>query len=153
MSWMHNNMWVFFVPIMIIMKIKCTIPGKTILLEFALFIKFIVSHKRRQIGHIFIWLFFIILRRTISSRSYETPCIYRSLASIHLKKHDFRAITVKLWQEIALRQLWKSHSSIFMIWPVKRNYYYEFCLDCHKYIILNCIVSLINKTTFNVLRN
>ena len=28
-----------------------------------------MSHKQRQIGHIFIWLFFIIFRRTISSRS------------------------------------------------------------------------------------
>ena len=49
MSWMHNNMWVFFVPIMIIMKIEYTIPGETSLLEFALFIKFIISHKGRQI--------------------------------------------------------------------------------------------------------
>ena len=39
--------------------------------------KFIVSHKRRQIGHILIRLFFIIFRRTISSRSYETPCIWQ----------------------------------------------------------------------------
>ena len=47
MSWMRNNMWVSFIPIMIIMKIEYTIPGKTSLLEFALFIKFIISHKRR----------------------------------------------------------------------------------------------------------
>ena len=39
---------------MIIMKIECTIPGETSLLEFAPFIKFIISHKQRQIGHIFI---------------------------------------------------------------------------------------------------
>ena len=58
MSWMHSNTWVFFIPIMIIMEIEYTIPGKTSLLEFALFIKFIVSHKRRQIGRIFIWLSF-----------------------------------------------------------------------------------------------
>ena len=69
MPWMHSNMWVFFIPIMIIMKIEYTIVGKTSLLEFALFIKFITSHKRRQIGHIFTWHFFIIIRRTISSRS------------------------------------------------------------------------------------
>ena len=69
MSRMHNHTWVFFIPIMIIMKIECTIPGKTSLLEFALFIKFIISHKRRQIGHVFIWLFSIIFRRTISSRN------------------------------------------------------------------------------------
>ena len=50
--------WVFFIPIMIIMKIECTIPGKASLLEFALSIKFIVSHKRRQIGHVFIWFSF-----------------------------------------------------------------------------------------------
>ena len=49
MSRMHNNTWVFFVPIVIIMKIECTIPDKTGLLEFALFIKFVTSHKRRQI--------------------------------------------------------------------------------------------------------
>ena len=42
MPWMHNNTWIFFVPIMIIMKIKCTIPGETSLLEFALFVKFII---------------------------------------------------------------------------------------------------------------
>ena len=53
MSWKHNNTWVFFIPIMIIMKIEYTIPGQTSLLEFALFIKFIISHERRQIGHIF----------------------------------------------------------------------------------------------------
>ena len=41
--------------------------------EFALFIKFIISHKRRQIGHIFIWLFFIIFRRTINSHSQWVP--------------------------------------------------------------------------------
>ena len=52
---------------MIIMKIEYTIPGS--LLEFALFIKFIISHKQRQIEHMFIWLFFIIFRCTISSRS------------------------------------------------------------------------------------
>ena len=39
---------------MISMKIEYTIPGKTSLLEFALFIKFVVSHKRRQIGYMFI---------------------------------------------------------------------------------------------------
>ena len=39
MSWMHNNMWVFFIPIMIIMKIEYTIPGKTSLLKFDLFLK------------------------------------------------------------------------------------------------------------------
>ena len=50
---------------MIVMKIECTIPGKPSLLEFSLFIKFIISHKRRQIGHIFIRLFLIIFRRTI----------------------------------------------------------------------------------------
>ena len=77
MSWMYDNVWVFFIPIMIIMKIEYTIPGKTSLLKFALFIKFVTSHKRR---HIFIWLFSIILRRTISSQSgfptsYETPSI------------------------------------------------------------------------------
>ena len=66
---MHNNMWVFSISIMIIMEIECNIPGKTSLLEFALFIKFIIYHKQRQIGHIFIWLFLIIFRRTISSRS------------------------------------------------------------------------------------
>ena len=69
MSWMQSNTWVFFIPIMIIMKIEYTIPGKSSLLEFALFIKFITSHKRRQIGLIFIWLFFTIFRRTIRSRS------------------------------------------------------------------------------------
>ena len=69
MSWMHDNVWVFFIPLMIIMKIEYTIPGKTRLLEFALFIKFIISHKRRQIEHIFIRLFSIIFRRTLSSRS------------------------------------------------------------------------------------
>ena len=129
MSWMHNNMWDFFILIMIIMKIEYTIPGKTRFIsekyggyktlftfthlqepstknkryqvsiirkqcefllgnycglwkerpdrEFALFIKLIISHKRRQIGYIFIWLFFIIFKRTISSGShkYETTCI------------------------------------------------------------------------------
>ena len=69
MSWMHNNMWVSFIPIMIIVKIEYTIPGKTSSLEFALFIKFIIFHKPRPTGHIFIWLFFIIFRDTISSRS------------------------------------------------------------------------------------
>ena len=44
MSWIRNNTWVFFIPIMIIMKIEYTIPDKTNLLEFALFIKFIISH-------------------------------------------------------------------------------------------------------------
>ena len=69
MSWMRNNMWVSFIPIMIIMKIEYTIPGKTSLLEFALFIKFIMF-QRRQIGHIYLCdFFFIIFRRTISSRS------------------------------------------------------------------------------------
>ena len=34
------------------MKIEYTIPGS--LLEFALFIKFIISHKQRQIEHMFI---------------------------------------------------------------------------------------------------
>ena len=47
---MHNNTWVSFVPNMIIMKIEYTIPGKTSLLEFALFVKFVVSRKQRQIG-------------------------------------------------------------------------------------------------------
>ena len=66
MSRMRNNMWAF--PIMIIMKIEYTISGKTSLPEFALFIKFIISYKQRQMGHIFIWLFFIIFRRIISSK-------------------------------------------------------------------------------------
>ena len=44
MSWMYSNMWIFFISIMIIMKIEYTIPDKTNLLEFALFIKFIISH-------------------------------------------------------------------------------------------------------------
>ena len=61
MSRMHNNVWVFFVPIMITMKIEYTIPGKISSLEFALFVKFIVSHKRRRI--IFV---FIIFRRLIT---------------------------------------------------------------------------------------
>ena len=47
MSWMHNNTWVYFISLMIIMKIECTIPGKTSLLEFAPFIKFIISHKTK----------------------------------------------------------------------------------------------------------
>ena len=50
---------------MITMKVEYTIPGKTSLPEFALIIKFVISHKQRQIGHIFIWLFFIIFRRII----------------------------------------------------------------------------------------
>ena len=67
MSWMHNNV---LVPSSHIMLWKLNIPStKTSSLEFALFIKFIASHKRRQIGHLFMWLFFIIFRRTISSRS------------------------------------------------------------------------------------
>ena len=76
MSRMHNNMLVFFIPIMIIMKIEYTIPGRTGLLEFALFIKFIISHERR---HMFTWLFFIIFRLfTIRSTSYETACITKA---------------------------------------------------------------------------
>ena len=47
MSWMHNNMWVFFIPIMIIMKIEYTIPVKTSLLEFVLLIKFVISKTDR----------------------------------------------------------------------------------------------------------
>ena len=39
MSWMHNDTWVFFIPIIIIMKIERIIPDKTSLLEFALFYK------------------------------------------------------------------------------------------------------------------
>ena len=77
MSRMRNNTWVIFSPIVIIMKIECTVPGKTSLLEFALFTKFVTSHKRRQMGRIFMMGHFsIIFRRTISSQSYETPCIY-----------------------------------------------------------------------------
>ena len=64
-------MWVFFIPIVTIMKIEYTIPGKTSLLEFALFIKFIVSH--RQIGHIFIFLG-VQLALEMGPTSYETPC-------------------------------------------------------------------------------
>ena len=67
MSRMRNNTWVFFSPIVIIMKIECTVPGETSLLEFALFVKFVASHERRQI---YLYdFFFIIFRRTISSRS------------------------------------------------------------------------------------
>ena len=54
---------------MIIMKTKYTIPDETSLLEFALFTKFIIFNKQRQIGHIFIRLSFIIFRPTISCRS------------------------------------------------------------------------------------
>ncbi|KAF3428186.1 hypothetical protein E2986_11502 [Frieseomelitta varia] len=35
-------MWVFFIPIMIIMKIEYIMPGKTSFIKFALFIKFII---------------------------------------------------------------------------------------------------------------
>ena len=68
-------------PIMIIMKIEYTIPGETSLLEFALFIKFIISRKRRQTGHIFIRLFFPLFLGVqsvleVGPTSYETPCIY-----------------------------------------------------------------------------
>ena len=58
MSRMHNNVWIFFIPIMIIMKIEYTIPGKTSLLEFTMLIKFIISDKRRRIGHIYLYDFF-----------------------------------------------------------------------------------------------
>ena len=44
-----------------------TIAGKTSLLEFASYIKFIISPKRRQIGHIF-------TRPEVGPTSYETPC-------------------------------------------------------------------------------
>ena len=47
MSWMRNNMWVFFIPIMIIMKIDYTIPGKTSLLDFSLFIKLYLINEDR----------------------------------------------------------------------------------------------------------
>ena len=75
MSWMHNN--VFFVSIMIIMKIEYTIPGKTSSLEIALFIKFIMSRKRRQTGHMFAWLFSLFLSvqsaPEVGPTNYETP--------------------------------------------------------------------------------
>ena len=66
---------------MIIMKIEYTIPGKTSSLEFALVIKFIISHKRRQIGHIYLYDSFSLLLGVQSApevgpTSYETPCIY-----------------------------------------------------------------------------
>ena len=62
---------------MIIMKIECTIPGKTSLPEFALFIKFVISHKRRQI---YLYDFFSLFLGVQSApevgpTSYETPCI------------------------------------------------------------------------------
>ena len=49
MSWMHSNM---FSPSQLWLLWKLNIPGKTSLLEFALFIKFIASHKRIQIDNI-----------------------------------------------------------------------------------------------------
>ena len=57
MSWMHNNVWIFSIPIMVIMKIEYTIPDETSLLEFALFIKFIISHKRRQTNRTYIYIY------------------------------------------------------------------------------------------------
>ena len=90
MSRMHNNMWIFFIPIMIILKIERTIPDKTSLPEFALFIKFITYHKRRQIGHIFMWLFFIIFRRAISSRS-ESHILY---THVQMKRQQ-KKITIR----------------------------------------------------------
>ena len=53
MSRMHNNMWVFFIPIM---KIEYTIPGKTSLLEFVLFIKFI-NEGRQDLYYIYMIFF------------------------------------------------------------------------------------------------
>ena len=72
---MHNNTWVLFILITIIVKIEYIIPGKTSLLEFALFIKFIVSHKRRQIEHVFILLFGVQSAPEVGPTSYETLCI------------------------------------------------------------------------------
>ena len=55
------------------------------LLEFALFIKFIISHKRRQDIYLSdFFFFFIIFRRTISSQSYETPCVLYILRGLYV---------------------------------------------------------------------
>ena len=59
-------MWAIFVPIVIITKIERTIPGKTGLSEFALFIRFVTSRKQRRIGHVFVRHFSIIFWRTVS---------------------------------------------------------------------------------------
>ena len=72
-------MRVFFIPVMIIMKIECTIPGKTSLLEFALFIKFIISHKRRQDTYLydFFSLFLGVQSAPeVGPTSYETPYVF-----------------------------------------------------------------------------
>ncbi|KAF3420356.1 hypothetical protein E2986_12560 [Frieseomelitta varia] len=34
---MHNNVWIFFIPIMIIMKIEYTIPDKTSFIKFTVY--------------------------------------------------------------------------------------------------------------------
>ena len=70
MSWMHNNIVAFLRPNYDYYENWIYHPWcKTSLPEFALFIKFIISYKQRQMGHIFIRLFPIIFRRTISCRS------------------------------------------------------------------------------------
>ena len=64
---------------MIILKIEYTIYHS--LIEFALFIKFIVSHKRRRIGRVFTWLFFSLflgVQSEVGPTSYETLCIHSS---------------------------------------------------------------------------
>ena len=81
---MHNNMWVFFIPIMIIMKIEYTIAGKTGSLEFALFIKLYLVNEDRQ--DIYSYDFFPLLlgvqsAAEVGPTSYETPCIYVGWAS------------------------------------------------------------------------
>ena len=74
---------------MIIMKIVYTIPGKISLLEFVLFIKFVVSY-------IYMTFFSLFLRVQsaveVGATSYETPCIvqvYRSHVRLRfgLKAH------------------------------------------------------------------
>ena len=68
MSWMHNNVWVSLIPIMIIMKIEYTIPGKTSLLEFALFINSLYDFFSLILG--------VQSASKVGPTSYETSCIY-----------------------------------------------------------------------------
>ena len=76
------------------MKIECTIPGKTSLLEIAMFIKVIVSHKRRQIGRMFIFFSLFLGVQSaleVGPTSYETPSIYFFFRRSETAKH-FRIV-------------------------------------------------------------